>query len=791
MIVTIEAFLRKLLRVFSPEEWMARLLNLSKTKDASAASGLVMIQIDGLGFTQANRAIQKGNMPFLARLLKKEGYGIRRHYTGLPSNTPAVQGALFYGFKACVPAFSFKDSQSGKVFNMFSPESAAAVEDRLKEKGEPLLKEGSAYGNIFTGGAKEAHFCASSIGWGGLLKAANPFGIPLGILLNFHIFIRALFLILVEFTLALFDSVRGILSGKGLLGEISFIPLRVAICVLLREVITTGARIDAARGLPVIHLNLAGYDEQAHHRGPTSAFSHWSLRGIDSAIARVWKAAQRSEHRHYDIFIYSDHGQEDTVSYHDEYGRSVQDAVNQVLEEKISSRKWQTEFNQGTPYWRAHLLRNRPRKKYETGEAESKDASLRAVIAAMGNVGHIYPPETFSSEEKEKIALQLIALAKIPIVMSSNGPDKALAWNAQGKFILPEEAKNVIETDHPFFNEVVRDLVELCHHPDSGELIIFGWRKGPKSLTFHREQGSHAGPGPEETSGFALLPMGALPRSFKETVCTQDLRDAAFRALGSGNKNAAAMPESAVSIPGPPVLRIMTYNVHSCMGRDGKISPSRIAGIIARHDPDIIALQELNTNEQAHQAQIIAQKLCMSFHFHPCLSVKKGQRGNAIFSKFPMRLVRNGSLPKLSRTPFLEPRAALWVEIDRHGLKVQVFNTHLSLSSIEGLLQMKALCGPEWIGSPTCQGPVVFCGDLNALSNSKICKRLGQVLKNTHFELNGQRPLKTLPSFYPLGLVDHIFVGPGLKTIKTEVPKTELEKMSSDHLPLIVEVQVE
>jgi len=799
MIVTIEAFLRKRLRVFSPEEWMARLLNLSKTKDASAASGLVMIQIDGLGFTQVNRAIQKGTMPFLARLLKKEGYGIRRHYTGLPSNTPAVQGALFYGFKSCVPAFSFKDSQSGKVFNMFSPESAAAVEDRLKDKGEPLLKEGSAYGNIFTGGAKEAHFCASSIGWGGLLKAANPFGIPLGILLNFHIFIRALFLILVEFTLALFDSIRGILSGKGLLGEISFIPLRVAICVLLREVITTGAKIDAARGLPVIHLNLAGYDEQAHHRGPTSAFAHWSLRGIDSAIARVWKAARRSEYRHYDIFIYSDHGQEDTVSYHHEYGRSVQEAVDQVLEEKISSRKWQTEFNRHTPYWRAHLLRNTPRKKSETAEAESKDASLRAVVAAMGNVGHIYPPETLSSEEKEKIALQLIALAKIPIVMASTGPDKALAWNARGKFILPEEADKVIETDHPFFKEVARDLVELCHHPDSGELLIFGWRKGPKSLTFHGEQGSHAGPGPEETSGFALLPMGALPRCTPPQsaadpplagICTQDLRDAAFRALGNGNKHAAAMPESAVPITGPTVLRIMTYNVHSCMGRDGKISPSRIAGIIARHDPDIIALQELNANEQAHQAQIIAQKLCMSFHFHPCLSVKKGQRGNAIFSKFPMRLVRDGSLPRLPRTPFLEPRGALWVEIDRQGLKVQVFNTHLSLSSLEGLLQMKALCGPDWIGNPACQGPVVFCGDLNALSNSKICKYLGQVLKNTHFELNGQRSLKTLPSFYPLGLVDHIFVGPGLKTVKIEVPKTELEKMSSDHLPLIVEVQV-
>src|SRR3989338_3473341 len=192
MIVTIEAFFRKIWSSFSPEEWMRRFLNLPREKETAFKPGLVMIQIDGLGFTQGERAIQKGNMPFLARLRKKEGYGIYRHYTGLPSNTPAVQGALFYGVKACVPAFSFRDSQSGKVFNMFNPESAAAVEDRLKEKGEPLLKDGSAYGNIFTGGAKEAHFCAASIGWGSLLKAANPLGMPLTLLLNAHIFIRAI-----------------------------------------------------------------------------------------------------------------------------------------------------------------------------------------------------------------------------------------------------------------------------------------------------------------------------------------------------------------------------------------------------------------------------------------------------------------------------------------------------------------------------------------------------------------------------------------------------------------------
>lgn len=813
MIVRIEAFIRKLWRVFSPEEWMARLLNLPKAKDSAAKPGLVMVQIDGLGFTQFERAIQKGSVPFLTRLWEKEGYTNRRHYTGLPSNTPAVQAQLFYGVKNCVPAFSFKDSRSGEVFNMFNPESASAVEDRLKDRGAPLLKGGSAYGNIFTGGANEAHFCVSSIGWGSLLsllKAASPLGMPLVIFLNLHIFIRALFLILVELILAVVDSIRGIISGKKFMSEIGYIPLRAAVCVLLREVIVAGAKIDIARGLPVIHINLAGYDEQAHHRGPQSAFAHWSLRGIDSATAKVWKAAQRAQQRHYDVFVYSDHGQENTTSYHEEYGRTIDEAVNEIFKKQTSSGLWRLEFSQGYPYWRAHTLRNRPEKKREAGssrpEAKESDATLRVVVAAMGNVGLIYPPQPLSPEEKEALARDLVLSAKVPFVMTKDGPGRAIAWNTQGKYIFPEEADKVIEASHPFFEDVTHDLVELCHHPDAGELLIFGWRKGSKSLTFHTEQGSHAGPGPEETSGFALLPMGALARSSPPKraadpplagICTQDLRNAAFRAQGAclpagrrGDENISAIPESTVHVTDPPNLRIMTYNVHACMGRDGKISPNRIAGIIARHDPDIIALQELGSSEQAHQAEVIAKKLVMACHFHPCLSMKKGQRGNAIFSKFSMRLVRNGSLPKLHRMPFLESRGALWVEIDVRGVKIQVLTTHLSLSSRERLLQMKALLGLDWLGSPSCPDPVIFCGDFNALARSKIFKNIGPKLKNTHLDLNGYRFLKTLPSFYPLGLVDHIFVGPRFKTTKIEVPKTALEKMASDHLPLIVDVQI-
>ena len=42
----------------------------------------------------------------------------------------------------------------------------------------------------------------------------------------------------------------------------------------------------------------------------------------------------------------------------------------------------------------------------------------------------------------------------------------------------------------------------------------------------------------------------------------------------------------------PPNLRVATYNVHACVGTDGRHDPDRVAAVIAELDADIVALQE-------------------------------------------------------------------------------------------------------------------------------------------------------------------------------------------------------
>jgi len=166
-----------------------------------------------------------------------------------------------------------------------------------------------------TGGADNSNFCASSLGWGAILKKANPLALSLLFLSNAYNFMRAAVLLVIELFLALFDFVSGVIDGHDLFKELKLVPTRVGITILLRELITMGAKIDIARGMPIVHLNLIGYDEQAHRRGPSSKFAHWTLIGIDDAIARIWRAAKGSACRDYDLWIYSDHGQEKKISY--------------------------------------------------------------------------------------------------------------------------------------------------------------------------------------------------------------------------------------------------------------------------------------------------------------------------------------------------------------------------------------------------------------------------------------------------------------------------------------------
>lgn len=778
--------------MFSRSEWAIRLLRLSRLSapDSAAAAvspGLVMVQIDGLSMTQFNRAVHKGHAPFLKDLMLKERYVLHSLYSGLPSNTPAVQAELMYGVKTCVPAFSYVPQSLGRPIKMFDSSFVEQFEPTLKQKGEGLLTGGSSYSNIYTGGAQEAHFCFGQMGWGGIWHAINPLVFPFLVLLYIDIFFRTFVLFLIEIALALGEFFRGVLQGRVFWKELEMIWLRSLVCVLLREYIVAGACMDIMRGLPVIHLNFLGYDEQAHCRGPSSAYAHWSMRGIDDCIRRIHDVIRQSPCREYDLWVYSDHGQEKTTPYLVKYGKTAEQAIQELFECPMPIQPQRLRPGQATRV-RAELLNS----KKKSGPPDAPIQASDVTVTAMGPLGHIYVKNPLDQARVEFYARKLVDDVKIPLVVTRAPGDKVQAWTPRGVFALPQQAKDVFGQDHPFLEEIKEDLLCVCLHPDAGQFVIAGWSEGQEAVSFPVEYGAHASMGKEETHAFTLMPIDApLARREKTYLRPLDLREAALRFLNKESAGVFASPEA----PASKSLRIMSYNVHGCLGMDGTISSERIARVIARYNPDIISLQELDAGRGrsggVDQSERIARKLEMHYHFHPAFRWKDEQYGNAILSRYPMALIKMGTLPKLSEKRRYEPRGAIWAAVEFEGRHIQVFNTHLSLWPQERLLQVNALLGDQWIGHRDCIGPVVLCGDFNSLPGSPAYRKICHRLKDSQACLSGHEPSRTWFGRYPLSQIDYIFLGEDFRVSAITVPRTRLEKTASDHLPLIADLDLD
>lgn len=526
-----------IVRWFGRSKWTIRFLGLSESKPGAKEKGMVLIQIDGLSHSQLVAALERNEMPFIKNLLDHRGYQIQRHYSGLPSSTPAVQAELFYGIKMGVPAFGFMDRQSGELVRMYEPDAVHRLDEQFQEQGEPLLRGGSSYGDNYTGGAAEVHFSPSDLGWDSLIKQANPAAVGLLALLNVYSLLRTAFLLFVEFFLAIYDCVTGLMEGRNLIKELKFVPTRVAICILLRELVTIGAKVDIARGLPVIHVNYLGYDEQSHRRGPNSRFAHWALKGVDDAVGRVWRSIRTAGKREYEVWIYSDHGQEDSESYAVSQGRFVEEAITEVFEKlwEGSSRGGAGD-GRGIALQRARLLGgDKLQRLFPSDGTRETQTEANLTATAVGPLGFVYFGESLDDEDRCRLARGMVEMARIPLVLIPWENDRARAWTLEGEFYLPEDSERLLGGDHPFLQEVTRDFISICHHPNAGQFVISGWRRNAKPMTFPVENGSHGGPGPEETSGFAVLPERISRRWHRKGYLRpSDLRGEVMKRLKAG-----------------------------------------------------------------------------------------------------------------------------------------------------------------------------------------------------------------------------------------------------------------
>ena len=242
-------------------------------------------------------------------------------------------------------------------------------------------------------------------------------------------------------------------------------------------------------------------------------------------------------------------------------------------------------------------------------------------------------------------------------------------------------------------------------------------------------------------------------------------------------------------------IRVLTYNVHGCVGGDKKLDVSRIAAVIAREEPDVVALQELDVNrsrsQRVDQAAAIAEQLGMNHHFNQAFRVADEQYGDAILSALPMRLVKSAPLPRPPRMSALEMRGALWVAVEAPGGgELQVINTHLGLLPNEQKLQVNALLSKEWTGDGEAYAdPAILIGDFNATSRYAAYKRLAGAFRDLQLG-HGVGTAPTFPARHPVIRIDHMFATASVRALDCWTPNGLLARVASDHLPLVIDIEI-
>ena len=105
---------------------------------------------------------------------------------------------------------------------------------------------------------------------------------------------------------------------------------------------------------------------------------------------------------------------------------------------------------------------------------------------------------------------------------------------------------------------------------------------------------------------------------------------------------------------GPDCLRIASYNLHGCVGRDGERDAERIAGVIAELGCDTIGLQEV------YHLELLAARTGLQAVAGPPYVWHGRHVGNALLTRHKVLRVRNHDYT----WPRHEPRTALDVDLE-------------------------------------------------------------------------------------------------------------------------------
>lgn len=229
---------------------------------------------------------------------------------------------------------------------------------------------------------------------------------------------------------------------------------------------------------------------------------------------------------------------------------------------------------------------------------------------------------------------------------------------------------------------------------------------------------------------------------------------------------------------GASELKVMAYNIKHGLGMDGKLDLERLAKIIEKENPDLVALQEVDKNckrsGNVDQAAELGRLLKMNHAFGKFMDFQGGEYGMAVLSKLPLEKVTRHVLP-----PGAEPRCALEVVVKPEGWTESLSFVGIHLDWTKGGFRPKQIAKLA-----DKKGAVILAGDFNAERGSPTLK----ILQEADWKILREKPQNTFSAEQPKIEID-FFIARGLPKF-TFVERVIDEKVASDHRPIVATLKL-
>jgi uncharacterized membrane protein YvlD (DUF360 family) len=515
---------------------------------ADEPPGVLLLQIDGLGYDTVRRGIRDGDLPTLSRWLEQGSHALTDWHCDWSSQTGASVCALLHGSNDDILGFRWYEKDRDHVMACAHPTDAAEIERRHSDGRGLLANGGAARGGLFTGDADHVSFTMSALPF--LTKGKHRESMGAG----YYAYFANPINVLRTFGSALVDVLREISASlrqkrAGVRPRVKRGPwfpfARAGTTVIARDLVVSAIIGDMLAGRPVVYADFLGYDEVAHHTGIERFDALAVIRSIDQQIGRLHRA-ERLAPRRYHLVVLSDHGVTQGAAFTNRFGESIQQLVGRLCG--------------GQPP--ANGRRKPPRSAWQLGAAmaEASTGAGPIAMALRARASHrTHARDRHRTEEGRPAA---VARAAPGVVVVVSGHVAMVSFTEHEGRVDME----TIEQEYPDL------LPALVDHPGVGFMLVRGKRSGPivlgrdgaRRLAVDDDEavrgedplatyGPHAADLIRRTDGFAHCPDILINSRYNEITDDAspfEMHVGSHGGLGGGQSRGFLMYPSELGAPG-------------------------------------------------------------------------------------------------------------------------------------------------------------------------------------------------------------------------------------------------